>query len=110
MQYWVAVLSPNVLSDQETSMQLARTNNLYVVVLIGVILIGVATLGSIPHTAVGIEHEVYLSRHVAVRLASLTSPDPDPRHPADWPRVWAASLDREVGEYLSQLAVVINDS
>ena len=87
-------------------MQLVRRNSLCLIaVLIGVLLNGVATLGCIPHTAVAIEHEVYLSRHFAVRLASLTSPDPDPRHPADWPRVWAAALDRELGEYLSQLSV-----
>jgi hypothetical protein len=82
-------------------MQLGRANSLYlVVVLIGILLIGAATLRNIPHTMLAIEQEIYLRRHFAIRLASLTSPDPDPRHPADWPRVWAASLDRELGDYL----------
>jgi hypothetical protein len=87
-------------------MQFARKTSLCLAaMLIGVILNGVATLGSIPHTAVAIEHEMYLSRQFAVRLASFTSPDPDPRHLADWPRVWAAALDRGFGEYLSILSV-----
>jgi len=55
-------------------MQLARKISLCLVsVPIGVLLIGVAAIGSIPHTALAIEHEMYLSRYFAVRLASLTS-------------------------------------
>lgn len=92
-------------------MQLVRRSSLCLIaVLIGALLIGVATLGSIPRTALAIEREIYLRRHFAVRLVSLTSPDPDPRYPADWPRVWVAALDREFGEYLSILSVIADDA
>jgi hypothetical protein len=92
-------------------MQLARKISLCLIaVLIGILPIGVAAIGSISHTALATEREIHLSRHLAIQLASLTSPDSDPRHPADWPRVWAAALDRELGEYLLQLSVNANYS
>src|SRR6266567_2397787 len=88
-------------SHQEIRMRRSRMNYLCIAAaLIGMLLIGAARAVSIAHTAWAAEGDADLSRLLAVRLASLTSPDPDPRRPASSLRVWAMALDRTLAEYL----------
>jgi hypothetical protein len=82
-------------------MQLDRTYYYCVItVLFVMLLIGVTKMVSLPPMEATTTNETRLTRHVAVRLASFTSPDPDPRHPTDWLRVSTESLDRTLGEVL----------
>ena len=86
-------------------MRLARTNTLEVViVLIAMSLTGVAASVSIPNTGLTTECEMRLRYWLVVQLASVTSPDPDPRHPVDWLRVSATSLDRGLSAYVPMLS------
>lgn len=82
-------------------MPITRNYTLCIItMLIAMRLIGVIVRVSTLEMGFGSEDQIRPPRSLAIRLVSLTSPDPDPRHPVDWLHIWATSLDQRLSDYV----------